>query len=869
MIDISKLKSLVLSELKPPMSVTLVTPTSGLPELSSFITEKLNTNGLLGLDTETNWCNDFFFRKVRTIQVGDKERQFVIDLLTFAGTSEKLSEAQGHYTLDACFRPIFDILSPALCSNKTLKVGQNLSFEYTVLLWNFGQRIWNLYSTDLAERVIQAGRISLKRMTEFSMAAIVARRFGLIVDKEQQDKFDLESPLTKEMIDYAAFDTRMPLSMRESQLREMTVDQLLATAQIENDALGAFADMHLNGLKLDSTRWMKRVEALIERRKEELKFLDTEFIKKVGRKDSQIDFVEMERREKLWRENFEAATEAEMLKAEAIRGTRDNAQKAVLRVELDALKKERAAKKAEARKSYLELQKKFTEFKNEVDKMEGDAYINYASNDQLLEALKMFKGMGTLNSVGDDQLLKYNDRPFIQTLRKYRKGKKATGTYGKQWTETWITGPGKKIEGTKDDKEGWVHPFDGRIHATWNQLEAETGRSSSQKPSVMNLPKEDEVRACFICDPPDENIRVSCCCDSDTTQITGDWVCTSCGKPCETKAEEYCLVTTDMSGAELRIIAELADAISWIRAFEKGQDVHSVSTEILEPEKWLAGRIEGCLYYAIHDEESVKKNPLGVVGEQRKEKCSCPEHKELRDHTKAINFLLCYGGGPDALADELDITVDAAKELMAKHEAAFPDVWGYLKKSGLRAQATNEARDLYGRRRSLPAPTWESAKEYYKDEHADRLKLPEDVQKRSIFNFTATYLRKPNAEEKYKLTHREPSEGEIRSAMRGLHGSIGRRGKNHCIQGSNASIIKRSMGAGFDKNNVPYLWHTLPKLKAKLLSMIHDELLIQCPKRYAEKVARAVADAFKRAAAEVMSKVVMEAEWHIADRWQK
>jgi DNA polymerase I-like protein with 3'-5' exonuclease and polymerase domains len=275
------------------------------------------------------------------------------------------------------------------------------------------------------------------------------------------------------------------------------------------------------------------------------------------------------------------------------------------------------------------------------------------------------------------------------------------------------------------------------------------------------------------------------------------------------------------------------------------------------------------LYYAIHDEESVKKNPLGVVGEQRKEKCSCPEHKELRDHTKAINFLLCYGGGPDALADELDITVDAAKELMAKHEAAFPDVWGYLKKSGLRAQATNEARDLYGRRRSLPAPTWESAKEYYKDEHADRLELPEDVQKRSIFNFTATYLRKPNAEEKYKLTHREPSEGEIRSAMRGLHGSIGRRGKNHCIQGSNASIIKRSMGAGFDKNNVPYLWHTLPKLKAKLLSMIHDELIVQCPRRHGEAVAHLVADAFKRAAAEVMSKVVMLADWHIAACWQK
>ena len=52
------------------------------------------------------------------------------------------------------------------------------------------------------------------------------------------------------------------------------------------------------------------------------------------------------------------------------------------------------------------------------------------------------------------------------------------------------------------------------------------------------------------------------------------------------------------------------------------------------------------------------------------------QRTELRQKTKSINFLLCYGGGPDALADELGITVDAAKELMRLHEAAFPDVWG-------------------------------------------------------------------------------------------------------------------------------------------------------------------------------------------------
>jgi DNA polymerase I-like protein with 3'-5' exonuclease and polymerase domains len=313
-----------------------------------------------------------------------------------------------------------------------------------------------------------------------------------------------------------------------------------------------------------------------------------------------------------------------------------------------------------------------------------------------------------------------------------------------------------------------------------------------------------------------------------------------------------------MSGAELRIIAELAHATSWIRAFNLGHDVHSVSTEILEPEKWEAGTEEGCAYFAKDAE-----------GNPKRQKCSCKEHKKLRDHTKAINFLLCYGGGPAALADDLGITPERAKELMVQHEKAFPEVWAYLKRSGEDAQRLNEARDLYGRRRSLPAPTYESAKEYYKHEHADRLELDEEDQEKSLFNFKATYMREPTEIEAYSLMHREPTEWEIKSAMKGLWGSIGRRGKNHCIQGSNASIIKRAMGCGFDKDNKPYLWHILPQFKAKLLSMVHDELIVQCPKRFGKQVAEAVADAFKRAAAEVMSQVVMEAEWHIADRWQK
>jgi len=836
-----QLRPLVLSELNPPLNVTLVVDETGLAKLKAyFLSKEAAGDFAVGIDTETNVVDDFYFRRARTFQVGDRDHQFVIDLLAFAGSKDVLIASQGEYgkNMGGIYDKIFEVLDPILCSNKFLKVGQNLAYEYQVFHWCFGKRIWHLFSTDMAERVIQAGTIPLRKMTEFSMASIAGRHFGLLIDKTMQETFDLDSPLTREQIDYAAFDTRFPHAMRQAQVNIMTSDQLLATAQIENDAIGMFTDMHLVGQNLDDARWIERIKHVIERRIGELKILDEGFIPYVGNKHEQVDEAAIAAAELVWRTGFEVATPREAELAAQKRLEKDKAKKAELGLLLKAEEKKRAAAKAEARKACYALTKHRTEVKKKLEKCEGEAFINYGSRDQLLEALQKMTGMKTIQNTQDDTLLKYNDRPLIQTLRKYNKGRKDTGTYGMQWTQRWITKP--------LSKEGWRHPIDGRLHCLFNQLEAETGRTSSSKPNAQNLPKDDEVRACFIADPTDP--------------ATG---------------EEYCIVTCDMSGAELRIIAELANATTWITAFARGWDVHSVSTEILEPQKWPALQCKGGeKHFDTEKNKEVTLPPcayyeLDENGEKRRQKCACPGHAELRQKTKSINFLLCYGGGPDALADELGITVDTAKELMRQHEAAFADVWGYLERSGKLAQATREARDMFGRRRSFPEPTEEIAKEWYESENKEKLELSEETQEANIFNFKAAQLREPTKLEIYKLTHRSPDWKEIKYAMRALEGSIGRKGKNHPVQGTNASIIKRSIGCGFDALGKPYLWHTLPQYRAKIQNCIHDEVVISCPKRYAQQVAELVADSFKRAAAEVLKSVVMEAEWRISNRWMK
>jgi len=72
---------------------------------------------------------------------------------------------------------------------------------------------------------------------------------------------------------------------------------------------------------------------------------------------------------------------------------------------------------------------------------------------------------------------------------------------------------------------------------------------------------------------------------------------------------------------------------------------------------------------------------------------------------------------------------------MRKHEAAFPDIWGFLDRLGKLGKATREARDMFGRRRSFPVPTREMARQRWMDEHEEDLELSEEEKKASIFRF--------------------------------------------------------------------------------------------------------------------------------------
>ena len=115
--------------------------------------------------------------------------------------------------------------------------------------------------------------------------------------------------------------------------------------------------------------------------------------------------------------------------------------------------------------------------------------------------------------------------PIIEHLLSYREVEKLRSTYG----------VGLLAE---------VAP-DGRIHATFNQTVARTGRLSSDAPNLHNIPVRSELgrnfRRAFV------------------------------------PAEGYTLLIADYNQIELRCIAHLAEDPGLIGAFESGQDIHNAT----------------------------------------------------------------------------------------------------------------------------------------------------------------------------------------------------------------------------------------------------------------------------------------------------
>src|SRR6185295_2940236 len=93
-----------------------------------------------------------------------------------------------------------------------------------------------------------------------------------------------------------------------------------------------------------------------------------------------------------------------------------------------------------------------------------------------------------------------------------------------------------------DSLPGLINPGTGRVHTSFNQAVAATGRLSSSDPNLQNIPIRTEqgrqIRRAFITDPG------------------------------------FLLLSADYSQIELRVLAHLCGDAALVDAFRRGEDIH-------------------------------------------------------------------------------------------------------------------------------------------------------------------------------------------------------------------------------------------------------------------------------------------------------
>ena len=181
---------------------------------------------------------------------------------------------------------------------------------------------------------------------------------------------------------------------------------------------------------------------------------------------------------------------------------------------------------------------------------------------------------------------------------------------------------------------------DGRIHTTFNQTIARTGRLSSTEPNLQNIPVRTE-----------EGRRIR-----DTFVVGSD---SADGAFAE-------LMTADYAQIEMRIMAHLSVDTELMDAFRSGWDFHSAT----------AARVFGVAEDAVTPAQRAK--------------------------IKAMNYGLAYGLSAYGLSAQLRTSTEEAKALMDDYFDRFGGVRDYLHQVVDQARKDGYTSSILGRRRYLP-----------------------------------------------------------------------------------------------------------------------------------------------------------------------
>ena len=500
-----------------------------------------------------------------------------------------------------------------------LLIGHNLKFDIQ-FLYNHGIIPTQVWDTMVIEQLLHLGFDN--KFFHYSLQAVADRRLKIDIDKTTRGEI-IWRGLDDRVVLYAAGDVVHLEDIRDQQINDCKIKTCAKAAQIENAFVPVIAYLEWCGIKLDSDKWQMKIRDNERQRDASLEKLNqwvVEYFKcQGGTADGCIET------EVTISEHFGD----QCIKHELPKGVTGKEPILEERVYDSLLGMDYVRK-------YVKIKKKCDYV--EVDMM-GDLFdgwdlepkccINWASSKQVIPFMQMLgfdtsakdKKTGDLkDSVVEKVLAKQKGiaDDFLKLYFAYKEKFKDCSTYGQNYIDA-------------------INPNTGRIHTTFWQLGAASGRMSCGSrntntdlaklkgiaPSrckyvqLQNLPKDPLTREAFI--PNSGNLMTAC----------------------------------DYSALESRLGADIYNDEAMLKEYLEGSgDIHSLVAKACFPNE-----LEG-----ISISEIKHKRP------------------DLRQKAKAPEFACQFGGGAGAISDALGISKEEAMVIYNNYLNAFKGITEFKKK---------------------------------------------------------------------------------------------------------------------------------------------------------------------------------------------
>lgn len=353
-----------------------------------------------------------------------------------------------------------------------------------------------------------------------------------------------------------------------------------------------------------------------------------------------------------------------------------------------------------------------------------------------------------------------------------------------------------KLLGTYIDKLPLcINPNDGRIHCSFNQYGADTGRMSSSDPNLQNIPSHaKDIRKMFVASPG------------------------------------YVLMSSDYSQQEPSCLAAFCKKLGYDKLYNvrsSGKDLYSA--------------VASACYKRAY-EDCCEFNADGSKN---------PEGKSYRNLAKPVLLGILYGRGDKSVAEGMGISIDEARKLKQNLFRDYPEIMIFEQTSLEMGEDLGYVTTVCGRKRRLPDLQLDEFEFKWVDapKSDDVLDFDGEVNTEVPDELCDKYwrkLRQARFGQKRKIFEEANKKDGIWIIDNGMKiADATRQCVNARIQGSAADLTKLAL---IDLS----LNAKLKELGFKLLVPVHDEIIAECPEENAKECSRLLAEVMSNAAEKIL-----------------